>query len=111
MTEALVSMGFKVDQAPSGEKGIEMIQQAGDTAPYQIVFTDWKMPGMDGMETSRRIQALSDLTVVPKIILVTAYALDDAQNQKKNAGLDGVDHETGFQLRRIGCGYGRIWKT
>ena len=90
MTEALVSMGFKVDQAPSGEKGIEMIQQAGDTAPYQIVFTDWKMPGMDGMETSRRIQALSDLTVVPKIILVTAYALDDAQNQKKNAGLDGL---------------------
>ena len=90
MEELLVSMRFKVDQASSGEKGLEMIEQAAKTIPYHVVFTDWKMAGMDGIEVGRRIKAMTDLTIVPKIILVTAYAKDEAKEAIVDAGFEGL---------------------
>lgn len=86
LKELLVSMHFKVDLVDSGEKGLEMIAKAARTNPYQIVFTDWKMPGIDGVEVGRRIKAMPDLTIVPKIILVTAYTREKAK--KTMAGVE-----------------------
>jgi CheY-like chemotaxis protein/HPt (histidine-containing phosphotransfer) domain-containing protein len=50
---------------------------------------DWKMPGMDGIETSRRIKEQSDLARVPAIVLVTAYGREEIMLQAEQAGLDG----------------------
>ncbi len=90
LVEMLTTLQFKVDQASSGQKGLDMIRQAALTAPYQVVFTDWKMPGMDGVEVGRQIRSLPDLTTVPKLILVTAYAQDIAQNCVDKESLDGL---------------------
>jgi len=90
LEELLVSMRFKVDQAASGLKGLEMIAQAAKTNPYQVVLTDWKMAGMDGIEVGRRIRAMPDLAIVPKIILVTAYAKDEAKEEMADVGFDGL---------------------
>ena len=67
LEQQLVSMRFKVDQASSGEKGLEMIAQAAKIIPYHVVFTDWKMLGMDGIEVGRGfipdVQTLFDLAL------------------------------------------------
>jgi two-component system, sensor histidine kinase and response regulator len=54
-----------------------------------LVVMDWKMPGIDGIETSKRIKQDSRLTRVPAIVLVTAYGREEIMWQAEAAGLDG----------------------
>jgi signal transduction histidine kinase/CheY-like chemotaxis protein len=90
LEEMLGSLNFDVEQASSGVEGLELIEKAVEERPYGIVLIDWKMPGMDGIETSRRIREQSDSAKQPKIILVTAYARDEVLQQVAQAGLDGL---------------------
>ena len=86
--EMLHAMQFEADLAPSGPKGLDMIKEAATAGqPYEIVFMDWKMPGMDGMETCLEIRSLPELKIIPKIILVTAYAKDEAHGELYKAKL------------------------
>ncbi len=55
LTGLLESWCFDVSAVDCGEKAIEEMMQAEE--PYQLVLLDWKMPGMDGIETARRIRA------------------------------------------------------
>ena len=62
LSNMLRNMAFVADEAASGEEGIEMVRQAAKRGePYEIVFVDWQMPRLDGIETSKRILALPDL--------------------------------------------------
>ncbi len=50
---------------------------------------DWKMPGMDGIEASRRIKNHTGLSKIPAIVLVTAYGREEVMQQAEEAGLEG----------------------
>ena len=50
---------------------------------------DWKMPGMDGIEASRRIKNHQNLSKIPAIVLVTAYGREEVMRQADDIGLDG----------------------
>ena len=69
-----LSMGWLVDTAASGEQALELLQrQQADGLAYQAVFVDWQMPGLDGWETSPRIQAMSEAGTAPVVVMVTAH--------------------------------------
>ncbi|MEI6208679.1 MAG: response regulator, partial [Desulfuromonadales bacterium] len=88
--DMLQSMTFAVDEAPSGASAVEAIREAGRTeAPYQIVFLDLVMPGMDGVETARRIRMLG-LAPPPHIVMITAYGRDEMLNNAEEAGVEEV---------------------
>ncbi|SLM28310.1 putative Histidine kinase [Desulfamplus magnetovallimortis] len=92
LEEMLTAMQFDVDLASSGKKGLELIKDAhASKRPYELVFMDWKMPGMDGMETAYAIRSIPELSLFPKIILVTAFAWDEAD----------VDGDTAFNMADI----------
>ncbi len=60
LASMLDSMTFVVHEAPSGLEGIEMVRRAAEIGePYEIAFIDWQMPGLDGIETGKRIRALA----------------------------------------------------
>jgi signal transduction histidine kinase/DNA-binding response OmpR family regulator/HPt (histidine-containing phosphotransfer) domain-containing protein len=87
----LTSMTFVVDEAPSGMEGIEMVRQAANGGkPYEIAFVDWQMPGMDGIETGKRIRALPDLPTPPHLVMVTSYGREEVLKQAENNAFRSV---------------------
>ena len=59
LAEMLRSMTFRVDEAASGAEALAAIDARSAAAdPFAIVFLDWRMPGLDGIETARRIAAM-----------------------------------------------------
>ncbi|MGA7457189.1 MAG: response regulator, partial [Methyloceanibacter sp.] len=91
LSNMLRNMTFVADEAASGEEGIEMVWLAAERSePYEIVFVDWQMPSLDGIETSKRILALPDLSVRPHLVMVTAYGREDVLKQAEENGLENV---------------------
>ena len=87
----LTNMTFVVDEAPSGQEGIEMVSQAAKLGvPYEIAFVDWQMPGLDGIETGKRILALSELGTAPHLVMFTAYDRDEVLKQAEDSGFENV---------------------
>ena len=54
----LESFGFRVTAATSGAEALVIVESALTAAtPFDLVVVDWEMPGLDGIETARRIAA------------------------------------------------------
>jgi len=91
LSSMLQSMTFKVDEAPSGPEGIELVRQASERGePYDVVFVDWQMPGMDGIEAGRRILALPNLSTPPHLVMVTAYGREEVMRQAEETSFENV---------------------
>ncbi|MGE0497700.1 MAG: response regulator [Ramlibacter sp.] len=90
ITGMLEDMSFVVSQADSGPAAIEAVRQAArNNQPYDIVYLDWRMPGMDGMQTARGIKALG-LDATPMFLMVTAYGREELLKEAGDAGIDNV---------------------
>ena len=85
----LSSMSFKVTLAAGGEEGLSELEKADPDHPFDLVFMDWQMPGMDGLAASGKIRDHPGLTKKPKIIMITAYGREEIMNQADQMGLDG----------------------
>ncbi|HUV63472.1 MAG TPA: response regulator [Sedimentisphaerales bacterium] len=87
----LENMSFNVDEAPSGEEAIEMVRQNTESgAGYDIIFVDWQMPGIDGIETGDRIRASFETGTAPYMVMVTAYGREDVLKQAEQSGFENV---------------------
>jgi signal transduction histidine kinase/CheY-like chemotaxis protein len=91
LSSMLSSMSFVAHEAPSGPEGIEMVRQAAErNEPYEIAFIDWQMPGLDGIETGKRIQALPNIAIRPTLIMVTAYGREEVLKQAEENAFASV---------------------
>ena len=83
----LEKAGIASEVAESGEEGIEMVRlQHARREPYNLILIDWKMPGMDGVETTRYIRNITGDESA--IIILTAYRWDDILEEALEAGVD-----------------------
>jgi len=90
LSSMLLSMTFLVDEAPSGHEGIELVRQAAArNQHYDVVFVDWQMPGIDGIETGRQIRALH-LTPAPHLVMVTAYGREEVLRKAEQSAFENV---------------------
>ncbi len=89
LAEMLQHMSFDVAEAASGPEAVQQLRRASaEGRPYDIVYLDWRMPDMDGLETARHIRSLG-LVSAPLILMVTAFGRDDAL---KEAGVLGISN-------------------
>ena len=88
VTAAIASdMGLTVELAESGEVAVAMASQAARAGrPYELLFVDWKMPGINGVEALRQLQALR-VRYAAASIMVTAYERDDVMDSAQAAGV------------------------
>jgi two-component system sensor histidine kinase/response regulator len=90
MREMLESMTFQVTDVASGPAALEAVQAAQiSSKPFEVIYLDWRMPGMDGTETARRIRALG-LKREPVMVMVSAHARDEMAREAQSLGIGNV---------------------
>ncbi|KIX12662.1 response regulator [Dethiosulfatarculus sandiegensis] len=88
--EMLAEFSLDVEDAPSGDKALEVFKAALTDHPFDLILLDWKMPGKDGIQTAEMLYRAADPENPPKIILVTAYDHEEAARAMEKNGLDGL---------------------
>jgi len=78
----LSDKGYEVNTARSGEEGLKDIE----SQDYDVVFTDIKMPGMDGLEVAERIKARCPWTPV---VVITGYGTQENEARAHVLGVNG----------------------
>ncbi|MBP3216841.1 MAG: response regulator [Lachnospiraceae bacterium] len=79
--------GISCDTASSGTEGVEMVRlRHARQEPYNLILVDWKMPDMDGVETTRQIRdAIGHETA---IVILTSYDWGEIAEEARAAGVD-----------------------
>ncbi|MBQ6439639.1 MAG: response regulator [Mogibacterium sp.] len=83
----LGQVGIRCDTVSSGEDGVEMVKlRHARQDPYDLILVDWKMPELDGVETTRRIRRA--IGHESAIIILTSYDWVDVADEAISAGVD-----------------------
>ena len=88
LAEQLHHFNFEADTVDSGEAAIAALKATATVAPYDLMLIDWKMPGLDGIETVRQIRRMRELEQIPVTIMVSAFARDEVMKQAEDAGIN-----------------------
>ncbi|MEK9725197.1 MAG: response regulator [Rhodospirillaceae bacterium] len=82
---ALQALKFNVDVAATGEDAVaRFLDPEGET--YDVVLMDWQLPGIDGLEATRRINAGSGSDRSPVIIMISSMDRDVISGDFSTAG-------------------------
>ena len=84
--ELMSDTGVTVDYCMSGKDAIKKIEamKEGGTK-YDVVVLDWKMPEMDGLETAKRIRAITGESL--PIMFLSSYNYEDIEDEAQKAGI------------------------
>ncbi len=83
----LGQVGVICEKALSGAEGLQMTKlRQARREPYNLILVDWRMPDMDGIETTRQIRAAVGNET--PVIILTSHNWDDIADEAKAAGVD-----------------------
>ena len=83
----LGQVGVNCEKALSGAEGLQMVKlRHARREPYNLILVDWRMPDMDGMETTRQIRAA--VGAETPVIILTSYNWDEVVDEAREAGVD-----------------------
>jgi len=80
----LQQLGYQPDIVGNGLEVLEKLNSSN----YDIIFMDVQMPNMDGLEATREIVKTTDVLSRPKIIAMTAFALEGDKDKCIEAGMN-----------------------
>jgi CheY-like chemotaxis protein len=78
--------GVALDEAADGQAGLDMVE----SNEFSLILMDLRMPGMDGMEATRRIRARTDHKAEWPIVVLTADTSADIRERCMSQGADEV---------------------
>lgn len=83
LSNLLSVYNFDVDIVASGEDALKNVEE---NVPYDLILMDWNLPGMNGVETTKKLKELHPASVQP-VIMVSAY---DEEYYKEEAERQGI---------------------
>jgi two-component system sensor histidine kinase/response regulator len=89
MDDLLEGVVAQRDAVASGPEAVAAVKQHDETAPYDVVFMDWHMPGMDGLQAARTLKGDASLRHLPAIVMVTAVGREEVREEAERLQLDG----------------------
>ncbi|MEI6987192.1 MAG: response regulator, partial [Rhodospirillaceae bacterium] len=90
LSAMLCANSLSAEAVQSGEEALTTLADASQAgAPFDLVLMDWRMPGIDGIEASRRIKADTTLARTPSVLMVSAFGREEMINAEGGAALDG----------------------
>jgi len=85
-TKILESLGAAVETADDGEQGVAAAARGG----FDLILMDIQMPGIDGVEATRRIRAMAGPAAETPIVALTANVLTHQRDVYLASGMNGV---------------------
>ena len=86
----LGELHLKVDLADSGAQALDLLDRAvAQGQPYEALFLDWQMPGMNGIELTGRVRQRR-YEMMPKIVLVTGYGREEVLRSAEENQIENV---------------------
>lgn len=93
ITAMCQNLGYQVDVAETGEKGLDMALKGS----YQLILTDLAMPGISGLDVAREIRSKnSDLPIV----LITGWEVNLSEEQLLAAGISRILYKP-FRIEQL----------
>lgn len=83
--QALFEIGVESEYVTHGKLAIEKVQDK--SCHFDLILIDWQMPGLNGVETARRIREHIEDSV--PMILISAYDWADFESEARSAGVTG----------------------
>ena len=83
----LGQVGVSCEMALSGAEGLQMAKiRYARREPYNLILVDWRMPDMDGVETTRQIR--NAVGTETPVIVLTSYNWEEIEYEARAAGVD-----------------------
>jgi CheY-like chemotaxis protein len=76
LRDILLAAGYEVSLADSGERAIELAQ----TMPHAMILVDLNMPGLSGLDTTRRLREIPGMEAVPIVLLTDEKFAGDCED-------------------------------
>ncbi|MGL1890546.1 MAG: transporter substrate-binding domain-containing protein [Spirochaetaceae bacterium] len=86
LVEYITDFSMIIDSAKDGYEALELFK-SGKT--FDIVLIDYKMPGMNGFETAKKIKEVLGIKKYPKFILVSGFNSEEIDKEIKKNNFDG----------------------
>lgn len=88
MVEMLKGTGVEADWAESGEEAVEKVmEQSHAGEAYDAVILDWQMPGLDGIQTTKKIREKMGREL--PVLIISSYDWADIEEDAVSAGVNG----------------------
>ncbi len=100
--DSLKDIGVNADYALDGETAVEMAVKASKShKSYDAILIDWKLPGIDGVETVKRIRRELDGKV--PILFISAYDCNEITDKANEVGVNGFLAKPLFKSSLFHC--------
>ena len=78
-----------MDAVSGGAEAVAAVKQHDATTPYDVVFMDWKMPEVDGLQATRLIKEDPAIHKSPAVVMVTAFGREEVREEAERLDIDG----------------------
>ena len=86
----LNDLHLEVESAESGAQALDMLDHAvAQGRPYEAIYLDWQMPGMNGIELAERVRQ-RPYGKMPRMVLVTGYGREEVFKSAEDKKIENV---------------------